>query len=324
MVSTSLNDVFLNKTGNSGEINLVYLTLLRQAGITANPVLLSTRSHGRMIKTNPITGQFNHVIISANLDDETSLLDVGASTKTMDFPQINSLNKSSWLLDPNTPQWIDVVPPITKTTTLATLKLEENGVLTGKLEGEYKGYAGAELRSYFANQESKNYTPASWSEALPNLEIDSVFTKNLDNYDKSLHLIANVEMLETSNPQSNLLYFQPVFISEFSKNKLLPEKRNSPVEMLYPKTENFILNLEIPNGYKVQSLPTPVSFTLADDSANYSLLVSEQGKFLQLISKVNIKKTTFPVAAYDDLRELFIQMEEKLKEKIVLKKIDNK
>ena len=112
LVSTSLNDVFLNKTGNSGEINLAYLTLLRQAGITANPVLLSTRSHGRMIKTNPITGQFNHVIISAILDDETTLLDVGASTKTMDFPQINSLNKSGWLLDPNTPQWIDIEPSI--------------------------------------------------------------------------------------------------------------------------------------------------------------------------------------------------------------------
>jgi len=94
--------------------------------------------------------------------------------------------------------------------------------------------------------------------------------------------------------------------------------------MAFPQTENFVLNLELPEGYTVESLPVSVSLSLADNSADYNLLVSVQGSFLQLISKVNIKKTTFPLPAYDDLRELFIQIEEKLKEKIILKKIDHK
>lgn len=322
MVNTNLNDVFLTKTGNSGEINLVYLALLRRAGITAHPVLLSTRSHGRMIKTYPIIDQFNHVIISAELEDETTLLDVGASTKAMNYPQINSLNKNGWLLDPDTPQWIDIIPPVTNTTTMATLKLTEDGLLSGKLQGKYKGYAGAMLRAYLANNESKY--PASWTKQLPQLQVDSIFTKNLDTYDKSLHMIAEVKISKLTETQGDLLYFQPVFISEFLKNKLPSKERVCPVEMLFPKTENFVLNLELPAGYEVESLPASVSLSLADDSANYTLLVSVQGQFLQLISKVNIKKTTFPLAAYDDLRELFIQIEEKLKEKIVLKKIDTK
>jgi len=323
-VKTSLNDVFLTKTGNSGEINLVYLALLRQAGITAHPVLLSTRSHGRMVKTYPIIDQFNHVIISAELDDENILLDVGADTKAMDYPQINSLNKSGWLLDPETPQWIDIEPPVTKTTTMATLKLNSNGTLSGKLQGKYKGYAGSKLREYLANEKSTNKYPARWMEQLPELQVDSVFTKNINAYNKSLHLIANVKISDLTETRGDLLYFQPVFISEFLKNKLPEENRVCPVEMKFPHTENFVLNLELPEGYAVESLPPSVSLSLADDSATYNLLVSNQKQFLQLISKVNIKKTTFPLAAYGDLRELFIQIEEKLKEKIVLKKIDNK
>jgi len=321
--ANTLNDVFLTKSGNSGEINLVYLALLRKAGITAYPVLLSTRSHGRMIKTYPIIDQFNHVIISAELD-ETTLLDVGPSTKPMDYPNINSLNKSGWLLDENIPQWIDVNAPETNTTTMATLKITENGTLTGKLQGKYKGYAGAKLRAYLTDEETKNEFPPDWTRHLPELRVDAVFTKNITAYDKSVHLIAEVEIAEITQKKGDLLSFQPVFISDFMNNKLTSAERVCPVEMAFPETENFILNLELPKDYQIVSIPASVSLSLADDSATYTLLVSVQDHFLQLISKVDINKTTFPLPAYEDLRELFIQIEEKLKEKIILKKIDNK
>lgn len=322
LVNKTLNDVFLTKTGNSGEINLVYLTLLRKAGIAAYPVLLSTRSHGRMIKTYPIIDQFNHVIISARLNDETTLLDAGLPTKPMDYPQVNSLNKNGWLLNPEVPQWIDIEPPLTNSTTMASLTLSPDGTMSGKLQGKYKGYAGAKLREYLKDQ-SHQY-PFSWKKQLPALAIDSVFTKNKEKPNKSLHIVANVKIADLAKIEKDLLYFQPVFISEYLKNKLPDENRAYPVDMAFPQIENFILNLELPEGYRVESLPTPVSLSLVDNSANYSLMVSVQGTFLQLISKVNIRDTTFPLPAYEDLRELFIQIEEKLKEKIVLKKTNHK
>lgn len=323
LVNKTLNDVFLTKSGNSGEINLIYLALLRKAGITAYPVLLSTRSHGRMIKTYPIIDQFNHVIISAELEDETTLLDVGLPTKAMNYPQINALNKNGWLLDPNAPQWIDIEPPRTNTTTMATLQLSPNGKMIGKLQGKYKGYAGASIRAYLKKSETHKY-PSQWKNQLSGLNIDSTFIKNLDDPKRSLHIISGVEIVGLAESKGDLLSFQPVFISDYLKNNLPNENRILPVEMAFPQTENFVLNLELPEGYTVESLPVSVSLSLADNSADYNLLVSVQGSFLQLISKVNIKKTTFPLPAYDDLRELFIQIEEKLKEKIILKKIDHK
>ncbi len=322
LVNKTLNDVFLTKTGNSGEINLAYLALLRKAGITANPVLLSTRSHGRMIKTYPIIDQFNHVIISAELDDETTLLDVGLPTKAMNYPRVNSLNKNGWLLDPEAPQWIDIEPPVTNTTTMATLKLDADGKFVGKLQGKYKGYASAVLREALTS-ETHQY-PSRWKEQLPALKVDSIFTQNMEDSNKSLHLIAEVEISNLAEVRGNLLHFQPVFISDYLKNKLPDENRICPVEMTYPQTENFVLNFELPEGYTVESLPESVSLSLADESASYNLLVSLKGPFLQLISKVNIKNTTFPLSAYADLRELFIQIEDKFKEKIVLKKINHK
>jgi len=322
LVDKTLNDVFLAKSGNSGEINLIYLALLRKAGIDAHPVLLSTRSHGRMIKTYPIIDQFNHMIIAIELDEETALLDVGLPTKAMNYPQVNSLNKSGWLLDPDAPQWIDIEPPVTNTTTMATLSINARGNMVGKLQGKYRGYRGADLRAYLADAEAQY--PLHWQALLPGLKTDSVFIKHIDDYDKSLHIVAQVEISDLIERREDLLYISPVFISDFLKNKLPNKNRICPVEMTFPHSENFVLNLEIPEGYTVASLPVPVSLSLADDSANYSLLVSVQGSFLQLMSKVDIRNTTFPLPAYEDLRELFIQIEEKLKEKIVLKKIDHK
>lgn len=318
--SVDLNDVFDKKSGSSGERNLVYLALLRKAGIAADPLLVSTRSHGRPVPTYPIIDQFNTLIISAELDGETTLLEIGHPAKPIDYPNLNSLNYSGWLMDKDVPQWIDIDPPATAATTLATMTINEEGQLTGKLQGKYKGYFAVAIRREWFGKEDSVRVPKLWNNKIPALEVASVFVKNEKEYEKSLHVIADVLVNEVTRAEGEILYFKPVLISDFSDNPLSSETRLYPVDFNFPLKESYVLNMEVPPGYSIESLPESISLELPDKSASYSFLASSKGQFIQLISKVNINKTKFPLATYDSLRELFSQIESKLQEPIVLKK----
>ena len=60
----NFRDVVKKKTGTRSQVNLLLGALLRQSGFKVTPVLLSTRSHGRVAKTYPLLNRFNYVIMS--------------------------------------------------------------------------------------------------------------------------------------------------------------------------------------------------------------------------------------------------------------------
>ena len=63
-----LDEMLEKGKGSSGDINLLLIALLNKVGVQAHPVLLSTRSHGKMQDVYPLVSQFNHVIALAAID----------------------------------------------------------------------------------------------------------------------------------------------------------------------------------------------------------------------------------------------------------------
>ncbi len=51
-----------DKNGTSGEINLILINLLKDAGIKVLPMMVSTHANGRIATTFPDIYQFNKVV----------------------------------------------------------------------------------------------------------------------------------------------------------------------------------------------------------------------------------------------------------------------
>lgn len=68
-----IQKAFKEKSGNVAEINLMLVGLLRECGITANPVLVSTRKHG--VPLFPTLEGFNYVVVGAAMEGGLLLLD---------------------------------------------------------------------------------------------------------------------------------------------------------------------------------------------------------------------------------------------------------
>ncbi|MEP6930089.1 MAG: DUF3857 domain-containing protein, partial [Flavobacterium sp.] len=82
---------YKEKTGNSADINLMLTAMLRNAGLTANPVLVSTRSNG--IALFPNRTAFNYVIAAVETPNGSILLD---ATSKYSSPNILPFRVLNW------------------------------------------------------------------------------------------------------------------------------------------------------------------------------------------------------------------------------------
>jgi hypothetical protein len=79
--------------------------------------------------------------------------------------------------------------------------------------------------------------------------------------------------------------------------------------------------MEIPDGYVVEELPTPVRLLLnKNNDGVFDYKISHSGGNITLKYMLELNKAVFPPAEYNLLREFFGQMVAKLNEQVVFKK----
>src|ERR1035437_166159 len=80
------------KAGNSADINLLLVNALKNAGLKADPVVLSTRDNGIILMYLPVLQKLNYVIASVVIDGNRILLDATNKYSTFGFLPQKCLN----------------------------------------------------------------------------------------------------------------------------------------------------------------------------------------------------------------------------------------
>ncbi len=70
----NISNLIIDKRGNSAEINLLLIALLKNAGFEAYPMLISTKSHGKVVKEIPLSIGFNHILCAVKIGKNYTLL----------------------------------------------------------------------------------------------------------------------------------------------------------------------------------------------------------------------------------------------------------
>jgi hypothetical protein len=108
----NLNKILDKKTGSSGEINILLISMLKKAGIDANPVLVRTRNLGRIENMYPVSEQFNHLIAQVVIDGKKYYLDATANSDSFGKLPWTIENTSGWVLTKENFGWTDIVNPM--------------------------------------------------------------------------------------------------------------------------------------------------------------------------------------------------------------------
>jgi hypothetical protein len=121
--------------------------------------------------------------------------------------------------------------------------------------------------------------------------------------------------------EGDILYFNPFLTGRYKENPFQYADRKYPVEMDYPINELYILNMEVPDGYKIDELPKSVKVKFNENEGIFEYIVRTDNKNIQLICKINLYNATFDPTDYQVLREFFAFVVKKENEQFVFKKV---
>ena len=315
----TLKAAYKARKGNIAEINLVLTAMLRKAGITADPVLLSTRDNGFAYEEYPLIYKFNYVISKAVISDREYLLD--ASRKKMGFNYLpgycyNGYGRIISTQPKLVPLFADSVKEA-KTTTIYISNSDDGKKLTGTFSSDLGYYESYDLRDEMGASGSADFfkkirTGYTYDVNIKNEGIDS-----LEKYTEK----ANVHYDFSFAFDEDIVYYNPLLTEAYKSNPFSAATRNYPVEMPHASDETIIVNMEIPKGYKIDELPKSVRLKLNEADGMFEYIIQADSQMIQLRCRLRLNKATFNPEDYDTLREFFSQVVKKQAEQIVFKKI---
>jgi hypothetical protein len=310
---------YKNKTGNVAEINLMLTAMLRFAGFDANPVLVSTRSNG--IALFPSLNAFNSVISAVETPEGLILMD---ATEVYSAPNVLPLRDLNWfgrlIRKDGTSTQISLTPTmLSKETSTMNVVMNADGTIAGKIRRQYTNHEALVFRKNNLDTKEDTY--------LEKLESDS---NNIEigEYVRANGLDLSKPVMETFSFKSNKdveiindkIYLSPMLFLADKENPFKQEIREYPVDFGYPFESKIYINIDIPQGYKVEFLPKAANLLTGDNIGAFSYVVENTDNKIKMTITTTMNTAIVPADFYDVLKEFYQAMINKQNEKIILTK----
>ncbi|EJL59499.1 DUF3857 domain-containing protein [Flavobacterium sp. CF136] len=311
---------YKEKTGNIADINLMLTAMLRYAGLTANPVLVSTRSNG--IALFPNRTAFNYVIAAVETPKGNILLDATEKFSTPNVLPFRTLNWFGRLIRKDgTSEEVDLMPKkLSNDIVFINYSIDSEGKVTGKTKRQCSDYNAMITR--------KNVSSLKEEEYLEKLENDNNKIE-ISEYSRTNEKDILLPIIETYSFTGNNLceliggkiYVSPMLFFTNDKNPFTQEVREYPVDFGFPYSDRYNITIQIPEGFTVETLPTPTVLTMEDNLGTFKFNIAVNENTLQLSIVHQINEAIVSTEKYEMLKEYYKGMIAKETEKIVLKKI---
>ena len=318
--SKPLKKSYAEKKGNSADINLTLLVMLRNAGITADPVLLSTRKHGILSPSNPTLSDFNYVIVRVMVDQAPMLLDATEPNLPAGSIPFRCLNGKGILIRKDAPEDIPLKNIAARTTTSVSLEYVD-GKLSGTVSSKLSGEDAYDFREGVKKAGgSKDYFEKLKNNTTGIQYIDFKYA-NLDSINFGVDRIYTFHLENAVEGDDAILYINPILVDRHLKNPFSTPTRVYPVDFGYGSISSYIFSFKVPEGYQVEELPKKMSIALGEKDGAYTYQAANVNGVITINTRFRIDKTLFLPSEYEDLRKFYDMIVAKEAEQIILKKI---
>lgn len=315
----SLKNILKARNGTVAEINLLLIAMMKYANLDADPIMLSTKSHGYTYAIYPIRSKFNYVICGLSLNGRMYYLD--ASEPRLGFGRLGyqCYNGHARIVNPEaTPVEFTADSLLERKVTSMFFINDDKGHISGSAQ-ETKGYYESyRLRNTIKEKGKENLASDIKKSFSGETEISDLTVDSLERLEDPITVKYNIEI---KPEQEDILYINPMFGEGYKENPFKSAERFYPVEMPYTLDDTYILQFETPKGYVVDELPKQLVLKLNEQGdGTFEYRISESNGTISLRSRLRISRSFFLPEEYDMLREFFNLVVKKHSEQIVFKK----
>jgi transglutaminase-like putative cysteine protease len=315
----SIRITYRDKTGNNADINTILINMLRTAGISADPVVLSTRENGSLNPFLALAGDLNYLVCLAEIDGKEYLLDATDRLRPLGMLPYNCLNGEGWVLNEAHGRWVKLLNDEKKSTTeFYDLDIDENGIIKGSAAITFKGYDAVVMRNLINNKSIEGFREEKISIA-GNLKVYDLIVKNLDNINEPLVVNFSIEVNHLIQSGNALSFFRPVY-SLFGSlvSPWIKEERVYPIDYGCPVFSKITCVYHLPETFTIGEIPKSLKLILPGNDAGFTYRISSGDRILTVDGELTITKLWFKPDEYSAVREFYTQIIKKTNEMVVI------
>jgi len=251
--------------GDCKDMASTLIEMMRIAGLKAYQTWIGTRDIAYTFREVPSPMATNHMICSYIENGRIYFLDATAKYAPFDFFTSMIQGKEAMIgMGPNKYQIVKVPIIDTDKNELvdSTRLIIENTQIRGDGKFIAKGYGKIDICERllnYENKEKKDLLVALLGKGNNSFRIDSSSFRNLADKDKDLNIQYKFEINNYIQRDDKDVYIN-MLLSKKYQNDLIENDRQAPREFEYKNIDKSVNTLQIPDGYKVSSIPDSSSY----------------------------------------------------------------
>jgi hypothetical protein len=302
-------------SGNSAEVNLLLISLLKKADINVRPVILSTRPNGLLNQFSASFVSLNYVMAYVDEADTKMLLDACMVNGRPGIIPDYCLNINGLVIDTGGyTQWLDLTKakPFRKRQ-FVQISLTDAGEAKAEVTTDFDDYAFLDWMETYekegANEEKMNVAlTGSNSEMVSQYKVVNVDKLKLKSQDKK---VMDLESTEYFQSLGNEFILTP-FVTDDFENPFKAEKRLFPIDFNYPINKTVIISILLPANVSIKEIPKSVTFVPENGGAKFSYMASVAGNRISIKADLIIEKQFFTEDQYLSLKNFFSEVSKKI------------
>jgi len=314
-----------DKKGTAGEINLILVNLLKDAGLDAQPVLVSTRDNGRIMTSIAGFTQFNKVLAYVELGGEVYVLDGTDKYTPSKLIPYNVMYSEGLVINKlETMEWgwkgLWKEKDLKKNVVFFKAEITEQGEMKG--EASVNSFDYERVERIPALQKGKDkFIEEYITDPNPDVKVENFEIEN-EKVD-TLPLVQKFKFTKPVNSSGDYKYFSTNIFTGLENNPFVSDMRFSDVFFGTNQFYNIVAAITIPEGYTFEELPKNVRMIMPDTSISVARIIAAEKNQLSMRLTLEFKKPYYTTEEYSYFKEFYKKLMDILNEQFVIKKKAN-
>lgn len=319
----SAEDVWTRKRGNGDQIAILFVGMVRAAGMKAYVMGVANRQERLFLPNYLSASQLDDDIAIVTIDGKETYFDPGQRYteyghlcwKHAFTGGLRETDNGVALANTPAQQFKDA-----RISRIADLKLDDQGVATGTVRMTFTGDSALAWRQQALRGDNtglKEDFKVSLEKMMPGgMDVTVTAIENLKDFGQPLKVSYDIKGAIGSSTGKRLLVAGSLFEGN-SKPKFPEEKRELPVDMRYPSTTQDAVRLMLPPTLVLESAPAATNAEIKASAAFDTKVVTTPSS-ITLYRNLSVGRTAFFTDTYAELRAFYGKIEAKDQETVVL------
>jgi hypothetical protein len=316
--SQGIKSAWDKKSGSNSELNFILISLLRDAGIKAFPLLVSTKDNGTVNTIYPFLDQFNNTMTCVMIGDNKYFLNAADKYNPAYLIPYDVLDNEGFIVDNQYGGWVKLSNPKDKWRNIVSVfaQITPDAVMKGKATIYSYGYSkNPRVKKWI---EDKSSYDDYFTKEFTGIKVSNIEIKN-EAVD-SLPLEQKLEFSMPVNSSGEYNYFTINLFQDLEKNPFIADDRKTDIDFNYPRSYMIVGKISIPDGYEFDDLPKNIKMIMPDSSITLERLVQAESSDINFRISLDFAKSYYPAKNYSFLQEFYKKLFSTLNEQIVIKK----